>query len=114
MSIDAPCEHDTGPPFPRAGRLDHPAAALARSCTFAPRSDYHPPMPVDLLVVLVIVLIVVLVWRGPKTLPKLGEAFGRGVKEARKEAGELRSDVQRLHGGDDETPTAPGSPTQSS
>lgn len=40
----------------------------------------------DILVVLVIVLIVVLVWRGPKTLPKLGQAFGRGVREARTEA----------------------------
>ena len=24
-------------------------------------------------------------WRGPKTLPKLGEALGRGVREARRE-----------------------------
>jgi len=40
----------------------------------------------DLIVVLVVVLIAVLVWRGPKTLPKLGEALGRGVKAARDEA----------------------------
>lgn len=40
----------------------------------------------DILVVLVIVLIVVIVWRGPKTLPKLGRALGRGVREARTEA----------------------------
>lgn len=40
----------------------------------------------DLLVVLLIVLAVALVWRGPKTLPKLGEALGRGVKAARDEA----------------------------
>ena len=39
----------------------------------------------DLLIALLIVLGVVLVWRGPKTLPKLGAAFGRGVKEARRE-----------------------------
>ena len=36
-------------------------------------------------VVLVVVLVVVLIWRGPKTLPLLGRAFGQGVKEARKE-----------------------------
>jgi Sec-independent protein translocase protein TatA len=40
----------------------------------------------DLLVLLVIVLIGVLLWRGPKTLPKIGQAFGRGVREARSEA----------------------------
>jgi Sec-independent protein translocase protein TatA len=37
----------------------------------------------DLVIVLVVVLILVLLWRGPKTLPKLGEALGRGVREAR-------------------------------
>lgn len=44
----------------------------------------------DVLVVLIIVLILVLVWRGPKTLPGIGAAFGRGVKEARSEASKLR------------------------
>ena len=44
----------------------------------------------DLLVVLIVVLIVVLVWRGPKTLPGIGAALGRGVKEARQEATRLR------------------------
>ena len=44
----------------------------------------------DLIVVLIIVLAVVLVWRGPKTLPKLGQALGRGVREARTEASKLR------------------------
>jgi Sec-independent protein translocase protein TatA len=39
----------------------------------------------DILVVLVILLIGVLIWRGPKTLPKLGQALGRGVREARTE-----------------------------
>ncbi len=47
----------------------------------------------DILIVLVIVLIVVVIWRGPKTLPLLGRAFGQGVKEARKEMSELRSDT---------------------
>ncbi len=47
----------------------------------------------DILVVLIIVLVLVIMWRGPKTLPLLGRAFGQGVKEARKEIGEIRSDV---------------------
>ena len=46
----------------------------------------------DIFIVLVIVLIVVVIWRGPKTLPLLGRAFGQGVKEARKEMGEMKSD----------------------
>ena len=46
----------------------------------------------DIAVVLVIVLIVVLLWRGPKTLPLLGRAFGQGVREARREIDELKSD----------------------
>lgn len=40
----------------------------------------------DTIVVLVVVLIVVLIWRGPKTLPRIGEMLGRGVKAARDEA----------------------------
>ncbi len=48
---------------------------------------------VDLLVVLIIVLVVVVVWRGPKTLPLLGRAFGQGVKEARKEIDDIKGDT---------------------
>ena len=44
----------------------------------------------DVLVVLIVLLIVVLVWRGPKTLPGIGSALGRGVKEARPEASKIR------------------------
>ncbi len=47
---------------------------------------------IDTIVVLLIVLAVVVVWRGPKMLPKWGAVLGRGVKAARKEAGELRKD----------------------
>ena len=54
----------------------------------------------DTMVVLLIVLAVVLVWRGPKMLPKWGEALGRGVKAARKEADELRRDADRTDGTD--------------
>lgn len=39
----------------------------------------------DLVLLLVVILVLVLLWRGPKTLPKLGEAFGRGVKSVRDE-----------------------------
>ncbi len=46
----------------------------------------------DIVLVLIIVLIVVVIWRGPKTLPLLGRAFGQGVKEARKEIDELKGD----------------------
>jgi Sec-independent protein translocase protein TatA len=61
-------------------------------------------MGADVLVVLIIVLIIVLVWRGPRTLPKLGEALGRGVREARKEAESIRSETS----GDGETPAGGG------
>jgi Sec-independent protein translocase protein TatA len=43
----------------------------------------------DVIVALIIVLAVVIVWRGPKTLPRIGEALGRGVKGARAEASKL-------------------------
>lgn len=39
----------------------------------------------DILLILVVILIVVVVMRGPKTLPKLGEALGRTVKDTRDE-----------------------------
>jgi Sec-independent protein translocase protein TatA len=35
------------------------------------------------LVILLVVLVVVIFWRGPSTLPKLGEALGKAVKGAR-------------------------------
>jgi Sec-independent protein translocase protein TatA len=40
---------------------------------------------VDLLLILIVILIIVVVLRGPKTLPKLGEALGRTVKDTREE-----------------------------
>jgi Sec-independent protein translocase protein TatA len=48
----------------------------------------------DVGLVLVVILILVVIWRGPKTLPKLGQALGRGVKEARREAADIRGDVR--------------------
>jgi Sec-independent protein translocase protein TatA len=46
----------------------------------------------DTLLILLVVLGAVLLWRGPKTLPKLGQALGRGVREARREAEAANSD----------------------
>lgn len=48
----------------------------------------------DLWIVLIVILILVLVWRGPKTLPQLGRAFGRGVREAREEASKAQTEIQ--------------------
>jgi TatA/E family protein of Tat protein translocase len=36
------------------------------------------------LLLLILALIVVLVWRGPSTLPRLGEAAGKAVKSLRR------------------------------
>ncbi|MFN8521105.1 MAG: twin-arginine translocase TatA/TatE family subunit [Chloroflexota bacterium] len=52
----------------------------------------------DLLLILVVILVIVLVIRGPKTLPKLGEALGRTVKDTRDEFARKSDD-----------PTPPGS-----
>jgi Sec-independent protein translocase protein TatA len=48
----------------------------------------------DLLIILIIILAVVVMWRGPKTLPRLGEALGRGVKEAKVEAEKAQAEIQ--------------------
>jgi Sec-independent protein translocase protein TatA len=49
----------------------------------------------DVLVILIIVLILALMWRGPKTLPKIGSALGRGVRNAKDEAREVRSAMDK-------------------
>ena len=56
----------------------------------------------DVLIILIIVLILVLMWRGPKTLPKIGQALGRGVKNAKDEAREVRSAMDKRDGGPSE------------
>jgi Sec-independent protein translocase protein TatA len=53
----------------------------------------------DTLLILLVILGAVLVWRGPKTLPKLGQALGRGVREARRE----------VESADPDKPETPGS-----
>ena len=60
----------------------------------------------DIAIVLIIVLIIVVVWRGPKTLPQLGKAFGQGVKEARKEIDSTKSDAAPT----DDAPPPPAPP----
>ena len=54
----------------------------------------------DLLIILVIVLAVVFMIRGPKTLPKWGSAIGKGVREARTEAGKAQAEIQARASGD--------------
>jgi Sec-independent protein translocase protein TatA len=61
---------------------------------------YHPPMT-DLIIPLIIVLILVIMWRGPKTLPKLGEALGRGVREAKSEAVKAQDEIKARMGDTD-------------
>jgi Sec-independent protein translocase protein TatA len=46
----------------------------------------------DVALVLVVILILAIVWRGPKTLPLIGNMLGRGVKSAREEAKAFRAD----------------------
>ena len=46
----------------------------------------------DIVIVLVVVLVLVVIWRGPKTLPLLGRAFGQGVREARREIDEMKAE----------------------
>jgi Sec-independent protein translocase protein TatA len=48
----------------------------------------------DIVIVLVVILILVLLWRGPKTLPSLGNALGRGVREAKTEATKAQAEIQ--------------------
>lgn len=43
----------------------------------------------DVALVLILLIVLALIARGPKTLPKLGQALGRGIREARREAREL-------------------------
>ncbi len=59
----------------------------------------------ETLVVLLVILAVVFVWRGPKTLPKIGQALGRSVKEVRKELASDDPDAP-------ETPEPPEAPNR--
>lgn len=48
----------------------------------------------DVLIILLVILVLVVMWRGPKTLPKLGAALGRGVREAKTEAAKAQTEIQ--------------------
>lgn len=65
-------------------------------------------MPTDLLLILLVILVLVVMWRGPKTLPKLGEALGRGVREARTEAAKAQDEIQARVSSADEPPASGG------
>lgn len=56
----------------------------------------------DLLLILIVILVLVVMWRGPKTLPKLGEALGRGVRVARTEAVKAQDEIQARMGDEPE------------
>ena len=60
----------------------------------------------DPLIILIVILAIVIVWRGPKTLPQIGRMLGRGVKEARREAAEIKVDIHK----DDGTATTNAAP----
>jgi Sec-independent protein translocase protein TatA len=62
----------------------------------------------DLVIILVVILVLVLMWRGPKTLPKIGEALGRGVREAKTEATKAQAEIQARASGE---PIPPGDAT---
>jgi Sec-independent protein translocase protein TatA len=62
----------------------------------------------DLVIILVVILVLVLMWRGPKTLPKIGEALGRGVREAKTEATKAQAEIQARAAGE---PMPPGDAT---
>ena len=54
----------------------------------------------DLLIILIVILIAVVFWRGPKNLPKIGEALGRGYKEAKIEATKAQQEIQARASGE--------------
>ena len=54
----------------------------------------------DLLLLLIVILVLAILWRGPKTLPKIGEALGRGVKEAKSEVTAAQAEIQARASGD--------------
>jgi Sec-independent protein translocase protein TatA len=55
----------------------------------------------DVVIVLIVILVLALMWRGPKTLPKLGEALGRGIREAKTEASKAQAEIQARTGESD-------------
>ena len=60
----------------------------------------------DVLLLLIVILILAVVWRGPKTLPQIGNMLGRGVKATREEVKALRPEEPDTTG--DESGPKPG------
>jgi mttA/Hcf106 family len=83
---------------PARGTAEHAGPQTPARNTSPVPVGYDAPMGIDVAVVLVIVLIVVLLTRGQKTLPRWGQALGRGVRAVRKEADEIRSDIEKRDG----------------
>ena len=58
----------------------------------------------DVAVLLIVALVLAVIWRGPKTLPQIGNMLGRGVKATREEVKAIQSeDADKTPG--DGTPT---------
>jgi Sec-independent protein translocase protein TatA len=66
----------------------------------------------DLALVLLVILALALLWRGPKTLPKLGEALGRGVREVRREVADLHGETGTAEAAGTTRPIAPSEPAR--
>lgn len=62
----------------------------------------------DLALLLFVILAFALLFRGPKTLPKLGGMFGRGVKQVRNEASELTGGTKSDEPAKDQAPASNG------
>jgi Sec-independent protein translocase protein TatA len=65
----------------------------------------------DLLLILIVILILVVLWRGPKTLPQIGNALGRGVREAKQEASKAQAEIQARASGEPTPPNDDATPT---
>jgi Sec-independent protein translocase protein TatA len=62
----------------------------------------------DLLLLLIVGLVLVFLVRGPKTLPKWGEALGRGFKGAKTEATKAQTEIQARASGESKPPDSNG------
>lgn len=58
----------------------------------------------DVAVLLIVGLVLAVIWRGPKTLPQIGNMLGRGVKATREEVKAIQADDADKTA-DDGTPT---------
>ena len=72
-----------------------------------PDREYHVGTVGPELVILIIVLVVVVFWRGPSTLPKLGEALGKAVKGVRDNMPDSKDDEASGATGSGGDPTDP-------